>query len=203
MSHRLLYLVRHGEQEHAEVESDEAGLSDLGRQQALLLGQRLRGIPFTALHHSPLPRAVQTGHLIADHLPGVPLHPSALVGDYIPSVPDRADLPPVYAAFVDGLSEADRTEGPRLAAQAIEHFAVPTQTAQRELIVTHNFVISWFVRHALDAPEWRWLGLNQYHCGLTVLLYRHDRPAAVVSYNDVGHLPLALRGTGFPPELRV
>jgi len=199
----MLYLVRHGEPKHAESESDEAGLSEIGRQQATLLGQRLRGIPFTALHHSPLRRAAQTGQVIADHLPGVPLRPSALVGDYIPGVPDPGALPAVYAAFMDSLSEAERTDGPRLAAQAIKHFAAPTQTDQRELIVTHNFLISWFIRHALDAPDWRWLGLNQYHCGLTVILYRPDRPAAMVSYNDVGHLPPPLRGTGFPPELRV
>jgi hypothetical protein len=33
----------------------------------------------------------------------------------------------------------------------------------------HNFVIGWFVRHVLDAPEWRWMGLNQFNAALTIL----------------------------------
>ena len=26
--------------------------------------------------------------------------------------------------------------------------------------VTHNFLIGWLIRDALDAPKWRWIGLN-------------------------------------------
>lgn len=70
-----------------------------------------------------------------------------------------------------------------------------------ELIVTHNFLIGWFVRHALDAPDERWMGLNQCNGGLTVILYRTGQPASLVSFNDVGHLPPSLRWTGFPAEI--
>ena len=77
----------------------------------------------------------------------------------------------------------------------------PGDTDSSELIVTHNFLIGWFVRHALDGPAWRWLGLNQCHCGITVLHYRTAAPASLVSYNEAGHLPAPLRWTGFPPAL--
>lgn len=202
MANRLLYLVRHGEQE-GSGEVDEAGLSEVGRQQSRFLGERLRDVPFSALHHGPLRRAAQTAELIAEYLPAVPIHSSELVGDFIPSVPDSGVLSAPYAALFDDLPDPDRAEGARLAAAAIDRFAVPTEADQRELIVTHNFLIGWFVRHALDAPTWRWLGLNQYNCGLTIILYRHGLPSSLVSYNDVGHLPPALRGTGFASELRV
>jgi probable phosphoglycerate mutase len=39
--------------------------------------------------------------------------------------------------------------------------AVATDTDRCELLVTHNFVIGWFIRHVLAAPWWRWMGLNQ------------------------------------------
>jgi len=65
-----------------------------------------------------------------------------------------------------------------LAAAAIERHAVTADEDRHELIVTHNFLIGWFVRHALAAPDWRWLGLNQGNCALTVILYRPDRPAS-------------------------
>ncbi|MFG3699729.1 histidine phosphatase family protein [Micromonospora sp. NPDC047620] len=40
------------------------------------------------------------------------------------------------------------------------------------MVVTHTFLIAWFVRHALDAPERRWLGFNAHNGGLTVIRYR-------------------------------
>ena len=63
--------------------------------------------------------------------------------------------------------------------------------------ITHNFVIAWFVREVLGAPEWRWLGLNQANCGLTIIRVRSAKPAVLVTHNDLGHLPVELR-TGMP-----
>jgi probable phosphoglycerate mutase len=71
------------------------------------------------------------------------------------------------------------------------------------LVITHNFLIGWLVRAAQDAPEWRWLGLNHCNAALTAIRYTPGRPASVLFYNDMGHLPLELRWTGFPPELRI
>ena len=48
----------------------------------------------TLVYHGPLPRAAQTAELIAASLPGVPVSPSELAGDYLPSVPDPDGLPP-------------------------------------------------------------------------------------------------------------
>ena len=70
-----------------------------------------------------------------------------------------------------------------------------------ELIVTHNFLIGWFIRHALDAPDWRWIGLNQQNCALTVILYQPGLPPSLVTFNDAAHLPDQLRWTGFPARL--
>jgi probable phosphoglycerate mutase len=94
-------------------------------------------------------------------------------------------------------------EGAKLAAAAIEQHAHPAAADCHELIVTHSFLVAWFVRHALDAPDWRWLGLNAANCALTVILYRAARPATLISFNDMSHLPPELRWTGFPPELQV
>jgi broad specificity phosphatase PhoE len=181
---RLLYLVRHGEQENAEVESETAGLSSLGRWQAAALGERLRGTPLAAIHHSPIRRAAETAEILAGYLPNAPLRPSKIVGDYVPSTP--ADLPPVYAQFLSGVSDDERAEGARLAAAALARFGGPQ--GESELIVTHTFLIGWFVREVMGGPSWRWLGLNSANCGLTVLAYRDDRPPTVLSFNDMGHL---------------
>jgi probable phosphoglycerate mutase len=118
-------------------------------------------------------------------------------------VPDRRVLPDVYARFLDGVSADEYAVGAKLAAAAIERHAVTAASETHELIVTHSFLIAWFVRHALDAPDWRWLGLNVGNCALAVILYRPNRPPTLITFNDMSHLPPDLRWTGFPPELQV
>jgi probable phosphoglycerate mutase len=201
---RYLYLVR-----HAEALPDESGLTENGRRQAVLLGQRVRDIPFSAVHHGPLPRAAQTAHLIGDLLKNVPLHISDAAGDYVPDVPERDELPANSAhfllRFLDQVTDEERERGPVLARQALEQFTGPVDgdEARHELVVTHSFLIGWLVRHAMDAPKWRWLGLNHCNAALTVLEYAPDRPSSVLFYNDMRHLPAHLRWTGFPPELHI
>jgi serine/threonine-protein phosphatase PGAM5 len=192
---RYLYLVRHGEAD------DDDALTRAGRLQASAAGERLRYIRFSAIRHSPMQRAEETADLIADFLPGVPVGASGLLGDYLPPVSGQPDLPPPYAGLLSSYSPEERSEGAELAGAAIQRYARPGGQDDSELIVTHNFLIGWFVRHALDAPDWRWMGLNQCNGGITVILYRTGMPASLVSYNDIGHLPPALRWTGFPAEI--
>jgi broad specificity phosphatase PhoE len=196
---RFLYLVRHG-----AADPHDGPLSEAGTEQARLTGQRLSEVPFSAIHHGPLPRAAQTADLIAACLPGVPVSSCDLAGDYLPSDPDPAGLPPSLVSFIAGFSAAERAEGPRLAVAALERFAraddEPDDTY--ELVVTHNFLIGWLVSQALNAPPWRWLGLNQMNCAVTVMAYLAGLPASLITFNDAGHLPPALRWTGFPAAVR-
>jgi probable phosphoglycerate mutase len=201
---RYLYLIR-----HAEALADESGLTENGRRQAVLLGQRLRDTPLSAIHHGPLPRAAQTARLIGEQLKNVALHISEAAGDYVPDVPERDELPAESAAFLlrflHQFTAEERKRGQVLARQAIQRFTGPVDgdEARHELVVTHNFLVGWLVRHAMDAPKWRWLGLNHCNAALTVLRYAPDRPSSVLLYNDMRHLPAELRWTGFPPELHI
>jgi len=195
----FLYLVRHG-----QADPHDGPLSQTGQQQARLTGQRLKDVPFSAVYHGPLPRAAQTASLIAGCLPGVPVTTCDLAGDYLPSVPDPDGLPPHFARFLAGFSAAQRAAGPKLAAAALERFARADgrPNDSYELIVTHNLLIGWLVSQTLNAPPWRWMGLNQMNCAITILAYLPGLPASLVSFNDAGHLPPGLRWTGFPPAAR-
>ncbi|MFF2186077.1 histidine phosphatase family protein [Streptomyces sp. NPDC058155] len=203
---RHLYLARHG-----EASADESDLTEKGRRQAVLLGERLRGGPLSAIHHGPLPRAERTARLIRDQLGDAPceLMPSEPAGDYIPYMPRERELPADSAdAMLRRLAEfpaEDRLRGPELARAALARFTGPVEgdEPRHELVVTHNFLIGWLVRDALDAPPWRWMGLNHCNAALTVIRYAPDRPSSVLLYNDMGHLPAELRWTGFPAESRV
>ncbi|WP_224284569.1 histidine phosphatase family protein, partial [Streptomyces sp. LS1784] len=173
-----------------------------------LLGRRPAGRPVSVLHHGPLPRAAETARLVAEQLTGVRPEPCEEAGDFVPYVPPREELPGDSAAFVlDRLSSTtaqERADGEVLARRAVERFTgpVPGGEERHELVVTHAFLIGWLVRHALDAPAWRRLGLNAANAALTVLRYTPGRPPAVLLLKDQGHLPEELRWTGFPPQLR-
>ncbi|MFD1930786.1 histidine phosphatase family protein [Nonomuraea mangrovi] len=204
MGARYLYLARHG-----EASPDESGLTENGRRQAELLGRRLRGVPFAAVHHSPLQRAADTARLIGEQLGGALPRVSQAAGDYVPYFPERDELPPDSAdsllGFLARFPPEERERGPLLAREAMESFTGPVDGAEprHELVVTHNFLIGWLVRAAQDAPAWRWLGLNHCNAALTVIRYAPGRLSSVLVYNDMTHLPPELRWTGFPPELRV
>lgn len=193
---RYLYLARHG-----QALPDESGLTETGRRQAVLLGERLREVPISVVHHGPLARASQTASLIAGQLDGVPLRRSEVAGDYVPYMPDKDELPEETAGyllrFLDWVTEEDREEGAALAAQALERFTGPAEgpagEERHELVVTHNFLVGWLVRAALDAPKWRWLGLNHGNAALTVIRYTPGRLPALLSWNDSGHIPAGLR----------
>lgn len=192
---RYLYLAR-----HAEAAPDETGLTPAGREQARLLGERLRDGAATidAVHHGPLPRAAETARIVATALGVEPReHPAA--GDY---VPHRDDVPAAYQGFVD---QFDDDEGAQLAAEAVERFTGPAggDAERHELVVTHAFTVGWLVRHALDAAPWRWLTVNQGNAALTVIRYAPERAPSVLVHNDTRHLPDELRWTGFPDALRV
>jgi probable phosphoglycerate mutase len=181
-----LYLVRHGEQ------APGGGLSPLGRDQADRLGRRLGRrpgpAPFAAIHHSPLARAAETAAIIAGHLTDVPAHACDHVADRTPVPSDRDLYPQRWHAWLDTVPRAERDEDAVALRAAVEHFGVTGPADRCELLVTHAFVIGWFVRHVLDAPDWRWIGLNHGNCALTVVQWDSDRPPTLISYNDTGHL---------------
>jgi probable phosphoglycerate mutase len=92
---RYLYLARHG-----QALPDESGLTDTGRRHAALLGERLREVPLSVVHHGPLARAAQTAALVGEQLDGVPLRESEMAGDYVPYVPDKHELPAESAGYL-------------------------------------------------------------------------------------------------------
>jgi broad specificity phosphatase PhoE len=158
---------------HAEAVPDQSKLSDAGRRQAALLGARLAGAGITRISHGPLPRAVETAQIVAEHLPGVPVEVAAELDDEVP--PAGADA--MVARFADPPAD--------------------------ELLITHAFQVAWFVREALGAPRERWEFLYSGNTGVTVIRYAAGRPPVPMVFNDMTHLPPELRWTGFSGPFRL
>ena len=199
---RVLYLAR-----HAEPGAD--GLSSRGARQAEHLGRRLAHLPLSRITHGPLPRAAETARVVAEQLEHPPpLSVADVAGDYVPHVPGRGEVPDAWADavlphFAD-VSEEEASRGAALGRRAIDLLAGPATEGRgrTEVVITHAFTIGWLVRHALDAPPWRWWPPAQSHAALTVIRYELEGPPVVAVSNDVAHLPADLRWTGFPDHLR-
>ena len=197
MAH-YLYLVRHGEQQDAEHGLPDGPLSPKGQRQARAIADRLGGVPFSRAWHSPLERAAQTAAIMTERLPALTSTPSSLLMVCIPSGP-TPDMPHAFEPFFGSVTPEQIEAGEAQMADAVAEFLAPAMEDRHDLLITHNFVIAWFVREVFGAPSWRWLGLNQANCGLTIIRVRSAKPPVLVTHNDLGHLPAELR-TGLPQE---
>jgi len=195
MAH-YVYLVRHGEQQDAEYGLPDGPLSARGKRQATAIAERLSGVPFDRAWHSPLQRSAETAAIMTERMPALQSQPSTLLMDCIPSGP-TSDMPHHFESFFGGITDAQIEAGEAQMADAVDEFLTPAREDRHDLLVTHNFVIAWFVREVFGAPRWRWLGLNQANCGLTIIRVRSSKPPVLVTHNDLGHLPVELR-TGMP-----
>lgn len=193
---RTLYLVRHGEQQDAQYGVDDGPLSPRGQRQARFISERLGGVPFDNVWHSPLQRAQETANIVAEHLPSLDPQPTALLFDCVPtgySPHMSASVQPYFNSVTLEQVDAGRAQ----MADAVSEFLTASREPTNDLLITHNFVIAWFVREALSAPDWRWVGINQANCGLTIITIKSGRPPELVTHNDLGHLPVEER-TGLP-----
>jgi len=198
---QYLYLVRHGEQQNAEHGLPDGPLSPRGQRQAQLLAERIGGLPLTSAKHSPLQRAEETAKIIAQRLPSIVPEPSALLFDCVPTG-KTAETPSAYEPFFGAVTEVEIEAGAAQMADAVAEFLAPRSGEHHDLVITHNVVIAWFVREVLGAPDWRWMTIDQAHCGLTILQRKPGRPWTMLTHNDLAHLPVELR-TGLPDPLPV
>lgn len=190
MASTSVYLVRHGEQEAVRGHATDSGLSETGREQAHRLGRRLSGVPFLHIHHSALQRARQTAAIVAGHLLDAPMHPCDFAADRtpMPTADQQSQYPDRYRPWLERVPELERDEGAVAVTAAVDHFGTVGAQDRHDLVITHNFVIGWFVRHVLDAPHWRWIGLNAANCAVTIVRWETGHPPSLISFNDAGHL---------------
>jgi probable phosphoglycerate mutase len=108
-------------------------------------------------------------------------------------------VPHAFESFFGGVTVEEIAAGEAQMADAVSEWMTPSREDRHDLMITHNFVIGWFVRETFGAPRWRWLGVNQANCGLTIIRVRSAKPPVLVVHNDLGHLPPELR-SGLPVE---
>lgn len=178
-----LFLVRHGE---AAGEDEDPGLSPLGTAQSRLLGERLRDQGVVEVRHGPRRRAAETAAVLGE-LCGAPVVVDAALEDRTPVPAPGEDgwYPDRMRSWFAAVPLAERDEGGERLSAALRRCLAD----DRQLVlVTHAFVVAWFVRQLLDAPVTAWTSIAVANAGLTTIDRRPGRPPSLAGVNDIGHL---------------
>lgn len=202
----VLHLVRHAEQRTGA--GPDAGLSELGREQARCLGERLASAGLAEIHHGPAARASETAQVVARTLadrglPEITPFRTDLLADRTPAPEpgQEQEYPERDRAWLRTVPRAELDPGGRRISAALRHFAGLTNelgtreeagaaVAERHvLLVTHAFVVSWIVREVRGGPVTAWLDLSPSNTGRTVLRCAPGEPVVLVEYNDIAHCP--------------
>ena len=197
-----LYIVRHGEtvwnregriQGHTNV-----GLSHQGMEQARLLGQRLKPVPFDAAYASDLSRAADTAAVILDGR-DVPISPTPRLREYHKGAFEgmtegelRSQYPNEYPGYVSKDLDYAPEGGESTRAVSERMASIINEIKERHLndtvlIVGHGgslrAAMMALLGMSLDA-NWRFLFGN---CHLTIVDTYHDN-AVLRLFNDGSHL---------------
>jgi len=188
---RYLYLIRHGQYVTDVKDPSKKILTDLGRRQAAISGQRLKqlGLNYTRFIQSGLVRAQETAALIANELPDLPkIECDPLLNEARPcrpSPPLPRDLPTYKAIEQNSQIEA--------AFRRHFHRAKPKEAADsHEIIVCHANVIRYFVCRALQFPPEAWLRFSLAHGSITVVEINPNGYVRLRTLGDAGHIPCEL-----------
>ena len=191
-SYRMIYLVRHGQYDTSVTDKDGGGLTDLGREQAHLVGEALEYLPVERLISSTMSRAIETADIMAEYVEGERTK-SDLLREAIPTIPPR-----FAEHFIDLMNrdpnfshEAIHDDKQR-ANEAFETFFIPPSLAnvdQHDIIVCHGNIMRYLTCKALDINVDTWGKLDIDHCGITIISVDSQGLMRLVSHNETRHIP--------------
>ncbi|XP_049879568.1 serine/threonine-protein phosphatase Pgam5, mitochondrial-like isoform X2 [Pectinophora gossypiella] len=185
---RHLILIRHGQYNVSGETDKERVLTELGRRQAELTGERLKNldIKWDLLVRSTMTRAQETAELIAKHLPedllvkncqlieeGAPIQPEPPVAHWQPELKFFQDSARIEAGY-----------------RRYFHRAPPDQAKDTyTLLVCHANVIRFFVCKALQFPPEAWLRMSLNHGSITWISILPSGNVVLRCMGETGHMP--------------
>jgi probable phosphoglycerate mutase len=155
--------------------------------QSRLLGDRLRGEGAVEVRHSPRRRAVETAALLGE-LWGTPTAADPLLDDRtpVPAPGEEVLYPDWMRAWFGSVPEDERDEGGAQLPAAVE---VCLADDRQLVLVTHAFVVAWFVQQILGGPVLAWTLIAAANAGLTTIDRRPGRPPQLAGVKTSGTFP--------------
>lgn len=189
MSVTTIILVRHG-QYKAKTDKASEKLTGLGRKQAKLVGKRLREYKPNMIVHSSMLRAIETAQIIKSQI-GLQktMEQTDLLCECIPFIPKNLRIKGhKYDAKKFKTSELQL-------GKAFKKYIRLRKTKHTVVIVCHGNVIRYLVRKFLGVNTEVWSSMDIQQCGFSILKLSRKgfHKKALISHNDVGHIPFKQR----------
>jgi len=185
---RHIILIRHGQYD-LEGEGDEGKkLTEIGKKQAQVTGQRLKelGLDYSCFFVSNMKRALETAEIIEKELclpaKSFSMDPILREGPPVPPEPPVIHWNPQPHEFYE--------EGPRIEAafRKYIHRAEPTQEKDSyEVIVCHANVIRYFVCRSLQFPAEAWLRITLNNGSITRISVLPSGRVVLRGVSEAGH----------------
>lgn len=196
-----LYLIRHAESELNRFlqiiggRSNETPLSENGREQAYLLGERLSKIPFTVYYSSPAVRSLETARIAHGTLDDVVQSPLLLEldqGDWEGKLRTEIYTPEMLARInADNWNfSAPNGESQRAVEERMLCFVNDNLLQYSDLsccVFTHGLAIKCLLRSVMDFSPKITYKIEIENTSITRLKYS-DRGWYVITINDTAHL---------------
>ncbi|XP_045611943.1 serine/threonine-protein phosphatase PGAM5, mitochondrial isoform X2 [Procambarus clarkii] len=185
---RHLIFIRHGQYNLDGATDSERYLTQLGREQAALTGERLKilDFPYSRIVYSTMTRAAETAKIIAEKLgnveevehcdllrEGAPIPPEPPIGSWKPEMHFYADGARIEAAFRKYIHRAPSSQ----------------EKDSYEIIVCHANVIRYFVCRSLQLPPEAWLRMTLHNGSMTHIVIRPDGRVGLWHLGECGYMP--------------
>jgi len=185
---RTIFLIRHGQYHQSGAKDADKTLTDLGREQAVYAGKRLKeyGFDYDKIVVSTMARAKETGEIISECLPGVPVKYCNLVREGFPAAP----RPPLPGWEVNS-KDRNKDDMARLkrAFETYIHRPDTNTKGKATVIVSHDNAIRSMVCRALQIPTELWFRFGGQNCSMTVLNCAANGRVWLRTFGDVGFIP--------------
>ncbi len=210
MAHRTLYLVRHGQYDPADQSNPlGAGLSAVGREQAIRTAELLAQVPVTTIYSSRLTRAVETAREIAARQNDARQNAARQdatrqAGVKIIELEHLKEIsPPLPYLALKLMKDAPV----RRIARNLKHiervyrqlFEPAGQQDEYEVVVCHGNVIRYFACRVLQVPPSTWMSMEIYNASITSVEIDRYGNSILLSYNETGHLSESLKTENLTP----
>ena len=193
-----ILLVRHGRTagnvQRRFVGRTDMELDDVGRSQAVKLGERFKGVRVDRVYSSPLKRAVETASFIGQPilLGGLQeLDQGILEGKSVEELPDG--LEPFFESWKADPENTRIPNGETLgecrdrACEALERIVSESTMGERVVVVAHQMVIASILLTAMDKPIQLSEEIKQKNTAISHMRY-FDGDLSVISTGDIDHL---------------
>ncbi len=195
-----LYLVRHGQSEgNLGKMIPDPGLTDTGKQQAILTAKKLSKNGIFSVFCSPLRRSLKTAEIISDETGNVPevlvdLMESWDGSEATTATEIRAEFPNhkmnIYDRWWPGAEkEQDLYQRARRIENKIRSMG---DDSEKEIVaVSHGTFGAVLMSNMLGAPPCGYTRFSQHNCCISTIVLKPGR-AKLYRSNDVSHLPREL-----------